>query len=105
MSDRCCAAAWPPSSLQEVRYNADFQLLQMERRVARAEGRRSRDETEALAVRIAQLERALGAAAAEHGMLVEEVKRAEDDHGATTGGRHGAACEREAQAPSSSGID
>ncbi|KAL4443384.1 hypothetical protein ABPG75_011121 [Micractinium tetrahymenae] len=65
---------------QEVRYNADFQLLQMERRVARAEGHRSRDETAALTARIAELEQALGAAAAEHGMLAEEVKRAEEDY-------------------------
>ncbi len=71
--------------LQEVRYNADFQLLQMERRLARAEGHRSRDETAALTARIAQLERELGAAAAEHGMLSEELKRTEDDHGGWAG--------------------
>lgn len=70
-----------PVVSQEVRYNADFQLLHMEQRVSRAEGRRSRDETAALNARIAKLEAALRAAAAEHGMVVEEVKCAEDDYG------------------------
>ena len=67
--------------LQEVRYTADFQLVQMERKVARAAGHRSRDETEALSGRIRELEAALAAAAAEQGMLGEEVKRAEEDYG------------------------
>lgn len=47
------------TALQEVQYNSDFQLVQMERRVARAEGHRSRDETAALTARIKELEGAL----------------------------------------------
>lgn len=50
---------------QEVQYNADFRVVQMERQVARAEGHRSKDETEALTARIkgleAQLQVELGA--------------------------------------------
>lgn len=56
--------------------------------MARAEGHRSRDETAALTARIAQLERELGAAAAEHGMLSEELKRTQDDHGGWASGRN-----------------
>ncbi len=40
---------------QEVLYNVDFQLVQMERRVARAAGERTQDETEALNARIRAL--------------------------------------------------
>lgn len=40
---------------QEVLYNVDFQLVAMERRVARAAGQRTQDETEALNARIAAL--------------------------------------------------
>ena len=69
-------------TVQEVRYNADYQLVEMERRVARAEGHRSRDETAVLGGRIKELEGTLAAAQAAHGMLVEEVKRAQDDYGA-----------------------
>ena len=64
-----------------MRYTADFQLVQMERKVARAAGHRSRDETEALSGRIRELEGALAVAAAEQGMLGDEVKRAEEDYG------------------------
>lgn len=45
-----------PFHPQEVQYNADFQVVQMERRVSRAEGHRSKDETEALSARIRGLE-------------------------------------------------
>ncbi len=40
---------------QEVLYNMDFQLVQMERRVARAAGERTQDETDALNARIKAL--------------------------------------------------
>ncbi|EFN56849.1 hypothetical protein CHLNCDRAFT_144442 [Chlorella variabilis] len=78
---------------QEVRYNADYQLVEMERRVARAEGHRSRDETAVLGGRIKELEGTLAAAQAAHGMLVEEVKRAQDDYARAQ--RHSQAVQRE----------
>eukprot|EP00887_Chlorella_sp_A99_P001108 scaffold14.g1108.t1 len=65
---------------REVLYNVDFQLVQMERKVARAAGERTKDETEALNARIAALSTALEVARAEQAMLVEQVKRADDDH-------------------------
>lgn len=40
---------------QEVLYNVDFQLVALQRRVARAAGERTQDETEALNARIAAL--------------------------------------------------
>lgn len=55
---RCCTVLHC-TVLQEVRYNADFQLVAAERRVARAEGHRSRDETAAMSARIRELEAAL----------------------------------------------
>lgn len=67
--------------LQEVRYTADYELLHMEQRVTRAEGRHTKDETQQLEARIRQLEAALAAVLAEHGMLAQEVKRAEEDYG------------------------
>ncbi|PRW50762.1 flagella associated isoform B [Chlorella sorokiniana] len=65
---------------QEVQYTADSQVVQMERRMARAEGHRSKDETEALTARIKALEAQLQEATSAHGTLVDEVKRAEDDY-------------------------
>lgn len=40
---------------QEVLYNVSFQLVQMERKVSRAQGQRSQDETQELKARIAAL--------------------------------------------------
>ena len=45
---------------QEVLYNVDFQLVQMERRVARAAGERTQDETAALNARIEALSQVSG---------------------------------------------
>ena len=58
---------------QEVMYNVDFQLAMVERRLWRAAGARTQDETAALTARIAQLEAALAAAAQEHGLLSAAV--------------------------------
>jgi len=49
----------------------------MERKISRAQGHRTEDETRALRERIERLTEVLGAATAEHGMLVEQVKAAE----------------------------
>lgn len=53
----------------------------MERKVARAAGQRSADETSALNARIADLSAALSAARKRHAALVDQVKQAEGDLG------------------------
>ena len=52
----------------------DYQLVMMERRLARAGGQRTDDETAALTARIGQLTGALAAAAVEHRALGAAVK-------------------------------
>ncbi|PNH02795.1 Coiled-coil domain-containing protein 39 [Tetrabaena socialis] len=64
---------------QELLYNVEFQLQQMERKVARAGGMRSEEETRALNTRIEKLTSILEGINQEHSMLLEQVKRAEDD--------------------------
>ncbi|KAG2422661.1 hypothetical protein HXX76_015898 [Chlamydomonas incerta] len=64
---------------QELLYNVEFQLQQMERKVARAGGVRSEEETRALNARIEKLTAILEGVNAEYSMLLEQVKRAEDD--------------------------
>lgn len=64
---------------QELLYNVEFQLQQMERKVARAQGVRSDEETRALTARIERLTQVLEGVNAEHSMLLEQVKRAEED--------------------------
>jgi len=59
---------------QEITYNVDYQLVMMERRLARAGGQRTDDETAALTARIGELTAALTAAAAEHRLLAAAVK-------------------------------
>eukprot|EP00195_Chlamydomonas_chlamydogama_P009299 CAMPEP_0202915398 /NCGR_PEP_ID=MMETSP1392-20130828/65575_1 /ASSEMBLY_ACC=CAM_ASM_000868 /TAXON_ID=225041 /ORGANISM="Chlamydomonas chlamydogama, Strain SAG 11-48b" /LENGTH=937 /DNA_ID=CAMNT_0049607407 /DNA_START=168 /DNA_END=2981 /DNA_ORIENTATION=- len=64
---------------QELLYNVEFQLQQMERKVARAGGVRSEEETRALNARIEKLTSVLEGVNTEHSMLLEQVKHAEDD--------------------------
>ncbi|GLI65004.1 hypothetical protein VaNZ11_008430 [Volvox africanus] len=64
---------------QELLYNVEFQLQQMERKVARAGGVRSEEETRALNARIEKLTSILDSVCQEHSMLMEQVKRAEED--------------------------
>ncbi len=64
---------------QELLYNVEFQLQQMERRVARAGGVRSEEETRALNGRIEKLTTVLEAVNTEHSMLMEQVKHSEED--------------------------
>lgn len=59
----------------------------MERKVARAAGERTADETDALNARIAELTAALEAARRQQAMLAEQVKRAEEDLGAVVEGK------------------
>lgn len=65
---------------QEVLYNVSFQLVQMERKVSRAQGQRSQDETQELKARIAALNQALEVVSTEHSMLQSQVKQAENDY-------------------------
>ena len=55
-------------------YNVDYQLVMMERRLSRAAGQRTYDETAALTARVGQLTAELTAAAAEHALLSGAVK-------------------------------
>ncbi|GBF94678.1 flagella associated protein [Raphidocelis subcapitata] len=62
---------------QEVLYDVEYALQDMERKLSRAQGHRTEDETRALRERIEQLTGTLEGVAAEHSMLVEQVKAAE----------------------------
>ncbi|GAX79427.1 hypothetical protein CEUSTIGMA_g6868.t1 [Chlamydomonas eustigma] len=64
---------------QELLYNVEFQLQQMERKVARAGGHRTEDETRLLNARIEKLTGILEGVNAEHGMLLEQVKHSEEN--------------------------
>ena len=59
----------------------EFQLQMMERKVARAGGERSDDETRVLNGRIAKLTETLEGVNAEHSLLSGQVKKAEEDLG------------------------
>lgn len=64
---------------QELLYNVEFQLQQMERKVSRAGGQRSEEETKLLNTRIEKLTAILEGVNQEHSMLVEQVKHSEED--------------------------
>lgn len=64
---------------KELVYSADFQLQQLERRVARANGVRSDDEKKVLNKRIAQCQAELEAAQGQHKMLLTQLKNLEDE--------------------------
>mmetsp|Transcript_20436 Transcript_20436/g.66353 ORF Transcript_20436/g.66353 Transcript_20436/m.66353 type:complete len:909 (-) Transcript_20436:163-2889(-) len=64
---------------QEMLYNAEFQIQQLERKVSRAGGERTDEEKKALNARIEALTAVLEERNAEHSMLSASVKRAEDD--------------------------
>lgn len=64
---------------QELLYNVEFQLQQMERKVSRAGGHRSEEETKVLNARIERLTVVLEGVNAEHSMLIEQVKHSEED--------------------------
>ena len=62
-------------------YNVEFQLQMMERKVARAGGERSDQETKVLNAKIAKLTGQLEVVNAEHSMLQAQLKKVEDDLG------------------------
>lgn len=64
---------------QELLYNVEFQLQQMERRVSRAKGERSDEETTVLNERIKALTTDLEGVNSQHAMLLAQVKKAEDE--------------------------
>lgn len=64
---------------QELLYHADFQIQMLERKVARAGGERSDEEKRLLNARIDKLSQELEEVNAEHAMLTQQVKKAEDD--------------------------
>ena len=64
---------------QELVYNAEFAIQQMERKVARASGERSDEEKRQLTARIAELNVELEKATAQEKMLAQQAKRLQDD--------------------------
>ena len=66
------------SRQQELLYTADFQIQQLERKVARASGERSDDEKRILNQKISGLEEQLEGVQHDHSMLDNQVKTASD---------------------------
>lgn len=64
---------------KEIVYTAEFQIQQLERRVARASGVRSDDEKKVLSKKIAACQGELDAAQAQNTMLVAQVKNLEEE--------------------------
>jgi coiled-coil domain-containing protein 39 len=64
---------------QETLYHAEFQIQNLERRVARAGGARSDEETRVLQAKIDALQSTLRERVAEHDALVASTRRAEED--------------------------
>eukprot|EP00164_Ancoracysta_twista_P002908 GFYU01003871.1.p1 GENE.GFYU01003871.1~~GFYU01003871.1.p1 ORF type:complete len:916 (-),score=421.15 GFYU01003871.1:163-2910(-) len=60
-------------------YNAEFQIQQLERKVSRAQGVRSDEESKKLNARIKELTDELEQANVQHNMLTDQVKRLDDD--------------------------
>jgi chromosome segregation ATPase len=64
---------------QEMLYTIEFQVQQLERKVSRAGGKRSLEETVKLNAEIVLLQKLLEASIAEHAMIISQVKRLHDD--------------------------
>jgi chromosome segregation ATPase len=64
---------------QEMLYNIEFQVQQLERKVSRASGKRSMEETVRLNAEIEELEKALGVNKGQHKTITNQVKRLHDD--------------------------
>jgi hypothetical protein len=60
---------------QELLYNVEFNLQDMERKVARAQGHRTQDETTKFTERINELTGVLEGVNAEHRLLLDQVKQ------------------------------
>ncbi|CAK4769816.1 unnamed protein product [Aphanomyces euteiches] len=67
---------------QELVYNGEFQIQQMERKVARASGERSADETKALKAEIEALQAEYDEALAQFSMLQTQCKKLSDEKAA-----------------------
>lgn len=59
---------------QELIYNAEFQIQQLERKVSRAQGIRSDEEKKALNTKIEELQKQLDEHKAQNTFLVNQVK-------------------------------
>jgi len=68
---------------KELVYTAEFQIQQLERKVARANGVRSDDEKKILNKKIAECQEELDSAQSQHSMLIQQVKNLEDELRAT----------------------
>lgn len=64
---------------QELVYNAEFQIQQLERKVSRASGIRTDEEKKVLNKRIAVLKEELQEAKSQNGMLVEQRKKLDNE--------------------------
>lgn len=64
---------------QELIYNGEFQIQQMERKVARASGERSVEETKALQEQIKVLQSELERVRSEQSMLIAQCKKLEEE--------------------------
>lgn len=69
---------------QELVYNAEFQIQQLERKVARASGERSGDERKVLNAKIEELTAQLETDKAQVAMLQQQVRKLDDELRATT---------------------
>ncbi|RQM21404.1 hypothetical protein B5M09_009793, partial [Aphanomyces astaci] len=67
---------------QELVYNGEFQIQQMERKVSRASGERSADETKALKAEIDTLQAEFDEALAQYTMLQTQCKKLSDERAA-----------------------
>ncbi|OQR84784.1 flagella associated protein [Achlya hypogyna] len=68
---------------QELVYNGEFQIQQMERKVSRASGERTADETKAMKAEIEGLQAEYDAAQAQFAMLQTQCKKLSDERSAT----------------------
>ncbi|KDO30390.1 hypothetical protein SPRG_05101 [Saprolegnia parasitica CBS 223.65] len=68
---------------QELVYNGEFQIQQMERKVSRASGERTADETKAMKAEIEVLQAEYDATHAQYSMLQTQCKKLSDERNAT----------------------
>lgn len=80
---------------QELVYNGEFQIQQMERKVARASGERSAEETKVLQSQIQVLQMELDRVKAEESMLAAQCKKLEDEKRAQERVKRALAAQRE----------
>ena len=76
----CCAAQAERQA--ELAYTVDFQMVMLERRVARAAGQHTEDEAAELHAKIGSLQEQLARTLAEHALVSAQLKHAEDSLGA-----------------------